>query len=601
MLQKFENNAQPDLAASRLALLRAAMDAAGLDGFIVPREDEFMGEYVPACGERLKWLTGFGGSAGVAVILKDKAALFLDGRYTLEAENYIDTESLSIVPIMQVSIQSWLSDRLKPGDKLAYDPRLHSIAQIEKLSTSLDKQDIKLIAIEDNPIDLIWTDRPAPPNGDINAHANSYAGQASIDKRKDIAAQLTSENHDALLITQPENVAWLLNIRGDDVPRTPFALSFAILKADASVTWFINPDRISETLQTHLGDGVTIIAPSDMTPYLKNIDGKVVLDPSHTPQYFMDILQEKTVLGEDPCSLKKACKNPVEIEGAKKAHIRDGAALCKFLHWLDITAPSGHISEIDAVTFLEQCRRETGALKDLSFDTISGSGPNGAIVHYRVNNESNRHLQPGELYLVDSGGQYLDGTTDVTRTVLIDGASPPAMAIEAFTRVLKGHIALASARFPEKTDGVALDALARAPLWAGGLDFDHGTGHGVGSYLSVHEGPQRISKGGTQPLMPGMIVSNEPGYYQNGEFGIRIENLQFVTPATEINAGQRPMLGFEVLTLAPIDKKLINPTMLTPDERDWLNAYHKNVVETLTPLLETDTITWLTQSCAPLQ
>ena len=340
--------------------------------------------------------------------------------------------------------------------------------------------------------------------------------------------------------------------------------------------------------------------PQDMKTYLEKLTGNVLVDPSHTPQYFKNILQDKAVEGKDPCNLKKACKNPIEIEGAKAAHIRDGAALCKFLHWLDITAPAGSVSEIDAVSYLEQCRQETGELKDLSFDTISGSGPNGAIVHYRVNNESNRTLQAGELYLVDSGGQYLDGTTDVTRTVLIDGAPPPEMAIEAFTRVLKGHIALATARFPENTDGVALDALARAPLWAGGLDFDHGTGHGVGSYLSVHEGPQRISKGGTQPLMPGMIVSNEPGFYQKGEFGVRIENLQFVTPPEKINDGQRQMMGFEVLTLAPIDKRLINVDLLVTQEREWLNNYHKQVFDTLSSLLEADTKAWLQQSCAPL-
>ena len=600
MLQKFDNNAQPDQAATKLALLRLEMDNAGIDGFIVPREDEFMGEYVPACGERLKWLTGFGGSAGIAIILKSKAALFLDGRYTLEAENYIDTESLTIVPIMQVSIHSWLSENLVSGDKIAYDPKLHSIAQIKKLSAALDKQDITLTTLEDNLIDSLWTDRPDPPNGDIHPHNDAYAGQTSSDKRDNIAAQLATEQADALLITQPENSAWLLNIRGDDVPRTPFALSFSVLKKDASVAWFINPNRLSSDLQAHLGSDVEIIPPQDMKTYLEKLTDNVLVDPSHTPQYFKNILQDKAVEGKDPCNLKKACKNQIEIEGAKAAHIRDGAALSKFLHWLDITAPAGSVSEIDAVSYLERCRQETGELKDLSFDTISGSGPNGAIVHYRVNNESNRTLQAGELYLVDSGGQYLDGTTDVTRTVLIDGAPPPDMAIEAFTRVLKGHIALATARFPENTDGVALDALARAPLWAGGLDFDHGTGHGVGSYLSVHEGPQRISKGGTQPLMPGMIVSNEPGFYQKGEFGVRIENLQFVTPPEKINDGQRQMMGFEVLTLAPIDKRLINVDLLVTQEREWLNNYHKQVFDTLSSLLEADTKAWLQHSCAPL-
>lgn len=600
MLQNFDNNAQPDQAASRMALVRLEMDKAGVDGFIVPREDEFMGEYVPACGERLKWLTGFGGSAGVAIILKNQAALFLDGRYTLEAENYIDTESLTIIPIMQVSIHSWLTENLNKGSNVAYDPKLHSISQIKKLSAGLDKQEITLTPLEENPIDMLWSERPAPPDGSIHPHTDIFAGQSSSDKRKDISAKLVAEQADALLITQPENSAWLLNIRGEDVPRTPFALSFCILKEDKSVAWFIDPDRLSSDLEAHLEDNVEIIRPEDMKTYLENMTGKVLVDPSHTPQYFKNILQDKVVEGKDPCNLKKACKNPVEIEGAKAAHIRDGAALCKFLHWLDITAPAGNVSEVDAVSYLEQCRQETGKLKDLSFDTISGSGPNGAIVHYRVNNESNRTLQAGELYLVDSGGQYLDGTTDVTRTVFINGASPPDMAIEAFTRVLKGHIALATARFPENTDGVALDALARAPLWAGGMDFDHGTGHGVGSYLSVHEGPQRISKGGTQPLMPGMIVSNEPGFYQKGEFGIRIENLQFVTPAVKINSGHRPMMGFEVLTLAPIDKRLINADMLVTQELEWLNNYHKQVLDTLSPLLEADTLSWLQQSCAPL-
>ena len=600
MLQSFDNNAQPDQAASRLALLRLEMAKADIDAFIVPREDEFMGEYVPACAERLKWLTGFGGSAGVAIILKNQAALFLDGRYTLEAENYIDTENLSVVPIMQVSVHSWLSEKLEAGDKLAYDPKLHSIAQIKKLSAALDEQNITLVPLENNLIDSLWTERPMPPNGEIHPHTTAYAGQSSTAKREEISAQLITQKTDALLIAQPENSAWLLNIRGDDVPRTPFALSFAVLKKDTSVAWFINPDRVSSTLKAHLEGEVEIICPKDMRTYLENLTGTVLVDPSHTPQYFKNILQDKIVEGKDPCNLKKACKNSVEIEGAIAAHIRDGAALCKFLHWLDITAPTGKVSEVDAVSYLEQCRQETGELKDLSFDTISGSGPNGAIVHYRVNNESNRILQSGELYLVDSGGQYLDGTTDVTRTVLIDGASPPETAVEAFTLVLKGHIGLATARFPEKTDGVQLDALARAPLWAGGLDFDHGTGHGVGSYLSVHEGPQRISKGGTQPLMPGMIVSNEPGYYQKGEFGIRIENLQFVTPAEKIKTGERLMMGFEVLTLAPIDKRLIDASMLSSQEIEWLNNYHQHVLDTLSPLLKSETLIWLQQSCSPL-
>lgn len=598
MLQKFENTAQPDQAAARLDQLRASL--GGLDGFLVPREDEFMGEYVPPCGERLKWLTGFGGSAGVAAVLRDKAALLLDGRYTLEAENHIDTGCLEIVPIAETLLHSWLAENLTAGQSVGYDPRLHSISQIRKLSAELEKKRISLQPVSQNPIDPLWRDRPPPPEGEIRIHPHSHAGKSSQEKRREIAAALKAENHSALLVTQPENIAWLLNIRGSDVPRTPFVLSFALLRDDARLAWFIRPGRLSNELKEHLGEEVDLVPPEEMEACLRGQAETVLLDPVHAPQYFSSILEDRVAEGSDPCNLMKACKNDVEIEGAKAAHMRDGAALCAFLHWLDVTAPKGNVSEIDAVTHLEKCRMATGELQDLSFDTISGSGPNGAIVHYRVQHDSNRLLKPGDLYLVDSGGQYLDGTTDVTRTVLIGGAPPPDNAIHAFTRVLKGHIALATARFPENTDGVALDALARAPLWAAGLDFDHGTGHGVGSYLSVHEGPQRISKGGTQALVPGMIVSNEPGFYEKGAFGIRIENLQYVTPPEEIEHGSRRMLGFEVLTLAPIDKRLIDPGLLTQTEKGWLNAYHRKVCETLSPLVDAETTQWLKKTCGTI-
>ena len=600
MFQDFEEHFDPQAGAPRIDALREQFDALGIDGFLVPREDEFMGEYVPACHERVKWLTGFGGSAGIAAIMRDKAALLVDGRYTLQAAAQVDTDCLEIVPIVKIRLENWLLNTMSEGQTLGYDPRLHSIRQIEKLTKAMAKNGVTLTPLEVNPIDAAWHDRPPLPTGPVVAHGLEYAGMDSTEKRAKISAQLVNNKVTSVLLTQPESLAWLLNIRGYDVPHTPFALSFALLQDDGAVNWYIDPDRVSDAVMRQIGAQVVCYDPTLIAAHLHALTGSVQLDPETTPQWFLQQIKADIVRAADPCSLPKACKTEAEINGARAAHMRDGIALCTFLCWLEENAAGGGVSEIDAVRYLEQCRSDTGALKDLSFDTISGSGPNGAIVHYRVTEATNRKLQPGELFLVDSGGQYLDGTTDVTRTVLVHGAPPPDKAVMAFTRVLKGHIALAAARFPDGTDGIALDALARAPLWAVGLDFDHGTGHGVGSYLSVHEGPQRISKGGTQALKPGMIVSNEPGYYEAGAFGIRIENLQTVIEPELPMPTDRQIYGFEVLTLAPIDHALIDIALLTHDEIDWLNAYHARVAETLSPHMDEKTRDWLQNACCPV-
>lgn len=601
MYQSFDDDFDPQAGAPRLKHLRAHMQEAGLDVFLVPREDAYMGEYVPASGERLKWLTGFGGSAGIAAVMADRAALLVDGRYVLQAPQQVDTACFEIVPIMETRLVDWLNAHVSAGQTIGFDPMLHTRNQINLLKKQLTVKDVSIIPVTENPLDKAWHDRPAPPCAPVVAQSDALAGRTSPDKRQSIGQQIAERKADAFLLTQPESIAWILNIRGADVPHTPFVLSYGLAHKDGRFDWFIDPERVPRTVREHMGTGVELIPPHNMATHLQSLsDNTVLLDPGTANFGFAEMLGD-FIDSPDLCALPKACKTEAEINGARKAHIRDGAALCAFLHWLDQQAPKGGVSEISAAQRLEAFRRDTGHLKDLSFDTISGSGPNGAIVHYRVTETTNRILQPGELYLVDSGGQYSDGTTDVTRTILIDGAAPPVDAVMAFTRVLKGHIALACARFPKGTDGVMLDALARAPLWAAGLDFDHGTGHGVGAYLSVHEGPQRISKGGTVALQSGMIVSNEPGYYRADAFGIRIENLQFVTPATPPENGERPMHGFETLTLAPIDTRLIDPTLLTDDERDWLDTYHARVHETISPLLDSDAAAWLAAATSPLQ
>jgi Xaa-Pro aminopeptidase len=577
----------------------------GLDGFLVPRADEHQGEYVPARAERLAWLTGFTGSAGNAAVLRDAAAVFVDGRYTLQVAVQVDGGLFARIPSADQSMADWIAVNLPAGAKLGYDPWLHTPNDVEKLKAAVEKAKGQLVAVTGNPLDAVWADQPAAPVTPAVPHDIAHAGVASADKRRQIAADLAKAGEDAAALTLPESIAWLLNIRGIDVPHTPLPLSFAILNADASVSLFIDPAKLGEATRRHLGNEVSVAAPDGFVPALAALGraGKSVrVDPATAPVAVLETLSAagaRVTRAADPCLLPKARKNPVELSGSREAHRRDGVAVTRFLAWLAREAPKGSIDELTASDRLEALRAETGLLRDLSFDTISGSGPNGAIVHYRATAASNRVMRPGELYLVDSGAQYPDGTTDITRTIAI-GEPTPEMR-DRFTRVLKGHIALATARFPEGTTGSQLDVLARVALWQGGFDYDHGTGHGVGSYLSVHEGPQRISKAGNSiALQPGMIVSNEPGYYKTGAYGIRIENLVTVTEAAPVPGGERPMLGFETLTLAPIDRTLIELALLTPEERGWMDGYHARVRETLSPLLDEETTAWLEDATRPL-
>jgi Xaa-Pro aminopeptidase len=582
--------------SERIDALRAELDRRGVDGFIVPRNDEHFGEWVPACAERLEWLTGFTGSAGMAVILKERASIYVDGRYTLQVLDQVDTEALETRHLSEEPVTAWLPDALPRDGRLGFDPWLHTEAGLRRLAASAARAGAELYALDSNPVDAIWNERPAPPMAPVLPHDIRFAGQSHDDKRALFAETLNSEGLDAAVLTLPESIAWLLNIRGSDVPRTPLPLGFAVLHADAEVDLYMAGSKIGSETRKHLGDSVRLHDPEGLLDGLASLSGKrVLVDGASCVAAVTRTLKDSgsdVVFGEDPTSLPKARKNSVECAGTRAAHVRDGAAVTKFLAWVDAQAP-GSLNEMAASDRLEQFRREDNLLRDLSFDTISGSGPNGAIVHYRVTEDSDRTMQAGELFLVDSGGQYLDGTTDITRTIAI--GTPSAEMKDRFTRVLKGHIALATARFPTGTTGSQLDTLARMPLWQAGVDFDHGTGHGVGSYLSVHEGPQRISKiPNSVALEPGMIVSNEPGYYKTGAYGIRIENLVLVVEC-DLPDGERPTLAFETLTQAPIDLRLIDLDLLTDEERAWLNAYHAGVRQKLTPIAG-DADAWLAEA-----
>jgi Xaa-Pro aminopeptidase len=589
---------------ARLARLREELTARGLDGFIVPRADEHQGEYVPPCGQRLHWLTGFTGSAGLAIVLRERAALFVDGRYTLQAAAQVDRDAFEIRHLVEEPPAQWVAAALAPGMALGYDPWLHTPSEIERLRAAAEQAGAVLCAVPDNPLDRVWQDRPARPLAPVVPQDERFAGESAAAKRSRLGATLAAEGIAAAVLTMPESIAWLLNIRGGDVPHTPLPLSFAILRQSGEVTLFIDRRKLAPGLDRHLGNGVGIAAPEEFGPALEALaaaGGRVRVDPATAASWIFDRLAAagaKIRPGPDPCLLPKACKNTAELAGTRAAHRRDGAALTRFLAWLAREASGGHLTEIAASDRLEALRREGEYFRDLSFPTISGAGSNGAIVHYKATPETEKRLEPGALYLVDSGAQYLDGTTDVTRTIAI--GEPTAEMRDRFTRVLKGHIALALARFPKGTTGTQLDAFARQALWRAGLDYDHGTGHGVGSYLGVHEGPQRISKAAsTQALLPGMIVSNEPGYYKTGAYGIRIENLVLVQPAEE-NGAEREMLRFETLTLAPIDRHLVEPSLLMPEERAWLDAYHRRVRETLSPLVDRETASWLDMATAPI-
>lgn len=588
--------------AERLQALRQELARQGVNGFLVPRADEHQGEYVPLRAQRLAWLTGFNGSAGMAIVLDDRAAIFVDGRYTLQVTHQVDTTLFAPQPLSTVSPDRWLAENLTPAKRIGFDPWLHSINEIERLAAACAKAGAELVPLERNPIDAVWPDQPPPPLGPVVPHDLAYAGVSAETKREQLAATLRNAKADAAVLTLPESIAWLLNLRGSDVPHVPLPLSFAILNADATVDLFIDARKMTEAALRHIGNRVTVHPPAALNAQLERagaLSQTVLLDPGAAPWGIAARLEAagaRVLRDMDPTTLPKACKNPVEIAGTRRAHRRDGVALTSFLAWLAREAPSGRLTEIAASDRLEAFRRQSPLCRDLSFDTISGAGANGAIVHYRATPRSNAHLRPDSLYLLDSGAQYPDGTTDVTRTIAI--GTPSAEMRDRFTRVLKGHIAIATARFPAGTTGSQLDGMARRALWAIGLDYEHGTGHGVGSYLAVHEGPQRISKAATSAaLRPGMIVSNEPGCYKTGAYGIRIENLVLVREARLDNGGAR-FLEFETLTLAPIDRNLVEPALMTQDELDWLNAYHARVWRKIGPRVDAQTRAWLEQATA---
>ncbi|NBC33767.1 MAG: M24 family metallopeptidase [Alphaproteobacteria bacterium] len=590
---------------ARIQALRAELARRELTGFVIPRADEHQGENLPARSERLRWLTGFSGSAGLAVVLADSAAIFVDGRYTLQVASEVDTDCFVVKHLVDDPHSDWVKANLPHGGRLGYDPWLQTVSWVEKLRRVAEEIGGDLVPVEDNPVDAIWASQPARPLAPVVPHDIVYAGRTSWDKRHALGDEMAGRGVDAAVITAAESIAWLLNIRGGDVPHTPLALCMALLAADGHVELFVDHRKLVPGLDRHLGNEVTALAPDSFGPSLDALgaEGKAVqADAACVSAWVFDRLHRAgaTVRREtDPCTLPKARKNATELDGARKAHIRDGAAMCRFLAWLSDAASQGSLQESETAERLLAFRAEHPLFRGASFETISAAGPNAAIVHYRVRPETDRRLAPGTLYLVDSGAQYLDGTTDLTRTIAIGPVA--AEMRRRFTLVLKGHIALATARFPRGTTGSQLDTLARQFLWAAGLDFDHGTGHGVGSYLCVHEGPHRISRApNTVALEPGMILSNEPGYYKADSYGIRLENLIAVIPCPSLPEAERPMLAFETLTLVPFDRTLIDAAQLSGDEIAWFDAYHGRVRETLTPLVDEATALWLAAATRPL-
>lgn len=596
-------------SANRLALLRRQLASQSLDGFIVPLTDEHMSEYIGSYARRLEWLTGFHGSAGTGVVLADRAAMFIDGRYTLQVRQEVSADLWKYAEIPGAGVATWLAGQVSAGARIGYDPWLHTRDWLAQTRAVLDKVGAVLEPVAANPIDAIWHDRPRPSPAPIEVYDDRLAGRNASDKRNQIADWLIGHRLDATVMTALDSIAWTFNIRGTDVSHNPFALAFAIVHADATADLFVDPEKVPPAAGQALGNGVRLHPRTAFASFLTALgDKRVAADPERAVAAVVDHLEHggaKVTAARDPAVLAKAIKNDAEQRGQRAAQARDGACLTRFLHWLSVTAPEGHLTEIAASDRLEQFRRDTGLLRDLSFATISGAGPNGAIMHYKANEQTNRQITPGSVYLVDLGGQYEDGTTDVTRTVWIGPGAPGPEIRDRFTRVLKGHIAIATAVFPEGTQGSQLDTLARHALWSGGFDYAHGTGHGVGAFLAVHEGPQRIAKPGggqagtNEPLRAGMFLSNEPGYYKEGAYGIRIENLVLVE-TRQVAGGDQPMLGFETLTFAPIDRAMIEPAMLTPDERDWLNAYHLRVMEIVGPQLAGACKDWLLEVCQPL-
>ena len=590
MFQTFDSHASPAQGPARLADLRRVLADQGLAGFLIPRADAHQGEYVAVRDERLQWLTGFTGSAGFSVVLPEVAGVFIDGRYRTQVKGQVDLGHFTPVPWPDVKPGPWIAQHLATG-VVGYDPWLHTADEVAKLEAALEGSGVTLRAVA-NLVDAIWSDQPAAPVGLAFVHPVEFAGETSRSKRERLGAVLTAAGQDAAVLTLPDSICWLLNIRGADVPKNPVLQCFAVLRADGGVDLFVDPAKIGPEVAAELA-GVTLHPVADFVPALKAMTGRVRVDKTTAPLAVAQLLAD-CVWGDDPCRLPKARKNAGEIEGMRTAHLRDGAAVVEFLAWLDAQVPKGGLTEIAVVTALEGFRRATNALHDISFDTICGAGPNGAIMHYRVTDESNRAIGRNTLLLVDSGAQYLDGTTDITRTVAV--GDPGSEARECYTRVLQGMIAISRTRWPRGLAGRDLDPLARAPLWLAGQDFDHGTGHGVGAFLSVHEGPQRLSRINEVPLEPGMILSNEPGYYREGSFGIRLENLIVVQEAAQLGDA-RDQLSFETLTFVPFDRRLILTDRLAPGERAWLNDYHAQVLAKLADRLSNSAREWAKAAC----
>ena len=594
---------------ARLDGLRKELARRGLDGFVIPISDEHMSEYVGSYAQRLNWLTGFGGSAGSAAVLQDRAAMFTDGRYTVQVREQVSGALYDYEDVPATSPAKWIAAHAPDGAKIGYDAWLHGIGWAEEAEAAFARRGIELVPVDGNPIDAIWDDRPQASLAAAVPHGDEHAGRSSADKRSEVADWLKQEGYDATVVSALDSVAWLLNMRGSDVDNTPVALSYVLAHADGTAELFIAPDKVTPELTQHLGNAVTVRDRAEFVPALEALDGKrVAVDPNHAVAGIFHALEQggaSVVRTDDPTVLPKAIKNPAEQHGHRDAQSRDGAAVARFLRWLGIEAPKGGVDELAAAAKLREFREAGGLLKDASFDTISAAAGHAALPHYKVDEDSNIPIPPSSIYLVDSGGQYLDGTTDITRTVWIGPGEPSAEMVERNTRVLKGHIQLDMQKFPDRTTGGALDALARMHLWNGGVDYGHGTGHGVGSFLSVHEGPQRISKPGgafpgtETPLREGMILSNEPGYYKPGEYGIRIENLVLVVDAGLADS-EGKYLGFETLTMVPLDRTLVDRALLSEAEIGWWNDYHTAVYATLAPQLEGDDLAWLEEQCAPL-
>jgi len=593
--------------ADRLKVLREQLKAEKLDGFVVPLTDEHMSEYVGSYAQRLAWLTGFEGSAGSAVVLPEQAAIFVDGRYTLQVRQQVSADQWSYQSVPETSTTQWLEEHAPEGARIGYDPWLHTRDWVKKAKEALATRGAELVPVDRNPIDEIWKDRPEASKAHLVVQSDQHAGKSAAEKRTEIGDWLARHHADAAVLSALDSIAWAFNIRGQDVTHTPVALAYALVNQDGTADLFVASEKIGPEVRQHLGNGVRLHERAAFESALSEYKDKtVVVDPERAVAAIFEALEKagaKILPLRDPTILPKAIKNDAEIAGQKAAQERDGAAIAKFLHWIDEEALKGEVDELKASDHLESLRRENPELRDLSFDSISGAGPNGAIVHYRSSEKTNRKLEQGTLYLIDSGGQYVDGTTDITRTIPI--GQPTDEMRDRFTRVLKGHIAIATAVFPKGTRGSQLDSFARRPLWEAGLDYAHGTGHGVGSFLSVHEGPQRISpvgssqSGGDEPLQAGMILSNEPGYYKTGEYGIRIENLVLVVPR-EIDGAEKEMLGFETLTFAPIDRRLVDAEMLDPEELIWFNCYHAHVLARIGPTLSGADLEWLREACAPI-